>query len=81
MGLLAEPIQNIMKLNSIDNAYEKLKSLTRNNNKIRKIDLTILSKIKNLYQNIKKLLNTSPTNYTGIAEKLARNIKKVIDNE
>jgi hypothetical protein len=29
----------------------------------------------------KLLLNANPTNYTGIAEKLARNIRKVIDNE
>ena len=80
--LLAEPIQNIMKLNSIDNAYEKLKSLTRNNKKLAKNDLTaFVKKLKISPKHKKLLLNTSPTNYTGIAEKLAKNIKKVIDNE
>jgi adenylosuccinate lyase len=80
--LLAEPIQNIMKLNSIDNAYEKLKSLTRNNKKISKNDLTSFVKKLKISPKYKKLLlNANPTNYTGIAEKLARNIRKVIDNE
>jgi len=80
--LLAEPIQNIMKLNSIDNAYEKLKSLTRNNKKISKNDLTsFVKKLKISPKHKKLLLNANPTNYTGIAEKLARNIRKVIDNE
>ena len=80
--LLAEPIQNIMKLNSIDNAYEKLKSLTRNNKKISKNDLTSFVKKLKISPKYKKLLlNANPSNYTGIAEKLARNIRKVIDNE
>jgi adenylosuccinate lyase len=80
--LLAEPIQNIMKLNSIDNAYEKLKSLTRNNNKINKKDLNaFVKKLKILPKHKKLLLNANPTNYTGIAKKLAKNIKKVIENE
>ena len=70
-----------MKLNSIDNAYEKLKSLTRNNKKIGKNDLTFCEKIKISPKHKKLLLNASPTNYTGIAEKLAKNIRKVINNE
>ena len=81
-ALLAEPIQNIMKLNSIDNAYEKLKSLTRNNNKISKSDLiAFVKKLKISPEHKKLLLSTSPRNYTGIAKELAKNIKKVINNE
>ena len=75
-GILAEPIQTVMRRYGIEEPYEKLKALTRGQNNITAetlrnfIDtLEIPDKTKS---ELKKL---TPATYTGNAEKQAENIK------
>lgn len=72
--ILAEPIQMAMRAYGIDHAYEKLKTLTRGK-KINQSALVEFIQPLNLPADIKdKLLKLRPQDYTGYAEKLARNI-------
>ena len=68
--LLAEPIQTVMRKNGVENAYEKLKELTRG----KKIDAQTVHDFINeldLSQEEKqKLLLLTPHNYIGLAAKL-----------
>ncbi len=69
-SVLSEAVQTVMRLENIDNAYEKLKELTRGKilNKQKYIefinDLNISSKNKEY------LLKLKPENYIGVAPKL-----------
>lgn len=75
--VLAEPIQVIMRKNSIVNPYEKLKDLTRGKKNIDKE--IIKSFINNLdipVEDKKILLNLSPSSYIGLANKLAKEVLK-----
>lgn len=68
--LLAEPIQTVMRKCNIENAYEKLKDLTRG----KKVDANGIKEFVNnlnLPENEKeKLRNLTPNNYIGLANKL-----------
>ncbi len=70
--VLAEPVQTILRKNGCKNAYETLKELTRGKNisleNVREFisDLGINEKDKGI------LLNLTPENYTGLAEKIAK---------
>ncbi len=76
--VLAEPIQTLMRRYGIENPYEKLKALTRG----RAIDAQVLAVfVKNLDlpDEAKQALSAlTPMNYIGDAEKLARDIEKLI---
>ncbi len=75
--VLAEPIQTVMKKYGIENAYEELKQLTRGQGGITKADLHVFIKSLDIPDDAKKLLlNLTPQSYTGIAQKLARNINR-----
>ena len=68
--VLAEPIQTMLRKNNIENAYEKLKELTRGK-KITKEILTSFVKNLDIPTSDKEiLLNLEPKNYIGIANKL-----------
>lgn len=70
--VLAEPIQTLMRRFEFDNPYEALKDLTRGT----EIDeATIKEFIQNLdlpEEHKQRLLQISPSNYTGIASHLAK---------
>jgi adenylosuccinate lyase len=72
--VLAEPVQTVMRRYAVENAYEQLKELTRgkgiSKDALRDfiVGLAIPQDAKDL------LLAMTPSNYIGIAEKLARAI-------
>jgi len=72
--VLAEPVQTVMRRYGIENPYEQLKELTRgkgiSKDALREFVLTLAipQEAKDL------LLAMTPSNYLGIAEKLAREI-------
>ena len=72
--VLAEPIQTVMRRYGIENPYEKLKALTRGQT----IDAAT---IREFVQTLEipedakqRLLEMTPGSYTGVAEKLARDL-------
>jgi adenylosuccinate lyase len=71
--LLAEPIQTVMRKVGIENAYEKLKELTRG----KKVDAAIVRDFINTLElpveEKDKLLLLTPHNYIGLATKLIDN--------
>jgi len=71
--VLAEAVQTILRKNSYENAYETLKELTRGKN----ISIEIIRKFVNNLEIDEKdkemLLNLTPENYTGLAEKITKN--------
>ncbi|MCE2705563.1 MAG: adenylosuccinate lyase [Proteobacteria bacterium] len=71
--LLAEPIQTVMRKVGIENAYEKLKELTRG----KKVDAAIVRDFINTLElpveEKAKLLLLTPHNYIGLATKLIDN--------
>lgn len=72
--LLAEPIQTVMRRFGVENAYEQLKSLTRG----QRIDAASLREFIGglaIPEEARKgLLALSPATYTGIANRLARDV-------
>ncbi|OUV02278.1 MAG: adenylosuccinate lyase [Betaproteobacteria bacterium TMED82] len=70
--VLAEPIQMIMRVNGLDDPYEKLKSFSRGNvidelmikDFIRKLEICDADKTK--------LMNLKPEDYLGLAERLVK---------
>jgi len=76
--VLAEPIQTVMRRYGIENPYEKLKALTRGQT----IDAQVLAKfVKDLDmpdEAKKALSELTPMTYIGDADKLARDIEKLI---
>lgn len=68
--LLAEPIQTVMRKHGVENAYEKMKELTRGKN-ITKSDITnFLNKSGLPKYEIEKLKKLTPEKYIGMAENL-----------
>jgi adenylosuccinate lyase len=76
--VLAEPIQTVMRRYGIENPYEKLKALTRGN----AIDAQVLAKFVkdlNMPEAAKQALaELSPMTYIGDAQKLAKDLEKLI---
>ncbi len=76
--VLAEPIQTVMRRYGIDNPYEKLKALTRGNT----IDAQVLAAfVKDLQMPEaakQALAELTPMKYIGDAQKLARDLEKLI---
>jgi len=74
LELLAEPIQTVMRRYGVDNAYEQLKTLTRG----QRLDADALKAFITglaLPEDARRaLLALTPATYTGLAEKLARDI-------
>ncbi len=72
--VLAEPIQTVMRRYGIEQAYEKLKALTRGN-KIDQVALQQFIESLNLPKDIKqRLLTLTPAKYTGNAAEMARKL-------
>ena len=76
--VLAEPIQTVMRRYGIDNPYEKLKSLTRGNTIDAKVLADFVRDLDMPEEAKQALAQLTPMTYTGDAQKLARNIEKLI---
>ena len=73
--VLAEPIQTVMRRYNIENAYDKLKDLTRGKGGINKDSLRAFIQTLNIPADEKKRLSElSPETYTGKAGELAKKI-------
>jgi adenylosuccinate lyase len=65
-AVVAEAIQTILRREGIDNPYEKLKNLTRNNKKIEQSDIIFFIENLEISNKVKKELHKiTPENYTG----------------
>ena len=68
--VLAEPIQTILRKNNIENAYQKLKELTRGKEVTKEIIREFINNL-DIDKNDKEiLLNLTPNSYIGLADKL-----------
>ncbi len=73
--VMAEPIQTVMRRYNIENAYDRLKELTRGQSGITRESLGAFIKTLEIPEAEKqRLLGLSPSTYTGKAEELARRI-------
>jgi adenylosuccinate lyase len=73
--VLAEPIQTVMRRYSIENAYDKLKKLTRGKGGINRESLHAFIHTLNIPEEEKqRLYILTPATYTGMASELARRI-------
>jgi len=73
--VMAEPIQTIMRRYNIENAYDKLKDLTRGKGGINRESLHTFIQTLDIPDSEKqRLLNLSPASYTGMAAELAKKI-------
>ena len=73
--VLAEPIQTVMRRYNIENAYDKLKELTRGKNGINRASLHAFIEALDIPQTEKqRLFQLSPDTYTGKAAELAKRI-------
>ena len=68
--VLSEAVQTIMRLENIENAYEKLKDLTRGNNLKKEQYLEFVENLDISQKNKDYLTNLNPRNYIGVASKL-----------
>ena len=72
--VLAEPVQTVMRRYGIENPYEQLKALTRGKG-IAKDDMQTFIRGLAIPQDAKdRLLAMTPSNYVGLASKLAKEI-------
>ncbi len=69
-AVLSEAVQTIMRLENIDNAYEKLKDLTRGKNLNKEQYLIFIENLDITQKNKDFLKNLNPRNYVGVAPKL-----------
>ncbi len=73
--VLAEPIQTVMRRYNVENAYDKLKELTRGKGGINRDSLHVFINALNIPEAEKqRLLALTPATYTGRAAELARRI-------
>ncbi len=73
--VMAEPIQTVMRRYNIENAYDKLKELTRGRNGINRESLqAFINTLQIPDAEKQRLLQLSPDNYIGKAVELARRI-------
>ncbi len=71
--VLAEAVQTVMRAHRIPGSYEKLKDLTRGKGGITRDDLHAFIRTLPLPEAARaRLLALTPANYTGLAERLAR---------
>lgn len=72
--VIAEPIQTVMRRYGIENAYEKLKTLTRGQQINQQAIQTFISELELPEDAKNRLLALTPANYTGQAQQLAERI-------
>ncbi len=69
-SVLSEAVQTVMRLENIDNAYEKLKELTRGKSLNKQKYIEFINDLNISSKNKEYLLNLKPENYIGVAPKL-----------
>ena len=69
-SILGEAVQTVMRLENIENAYEKLKELTRGKNLNKEKYIEFVEKLDLSEKSKDYLKNLNPRNYIGIAPKL-----------
>ena len=69
-AVLSEAVQTIMRLENIENAYEKLKNLTRGKNLNQEKYLEFINGLDISSKNKQYLIKLTPRNYIGVAAKL-----------
>ena len=72
--VLAEPLQTIMRKNKIANSYDLIKKISRGKPFDKKIYLDIIATLDIDEKDKAKLSQLTPLKYTGLAEKLAKEI-------
>jgi adenylosuccinate lyase len=73
--VLAEPIQTVMRRYNIENAYDKLKELTRGQSGINRDSLAeFIGRLSIPEDEKQRLLQLSPESYIGKAAELAKRI-------
>ena len=72
--VLAEPLQTIMRKNNIANSYDLIKKISRGKPFDKKIYLDIIATLDISEKDKAKLSQLTPLKYTGLAEKLAKEI-------
>lgn len=72
--VIAEPIQTVMRRYGIENAYEKLKTLTRGQQINQQAIQAFISELELPEDAKNRLLALTPANYTGQAQQLAERI-------
>ena len=72
--VLAEPLQTIMRKNKIANSYDLIKKISRGKPFDKKIYLDIIATLDISEKDKAKLSQLTPLKYTGLAEKLAKEI-------
>ena len=68
--VLSEAVQTVMRLENIDNAYEKLKELTRGKSLNKQKYIEFINDLNISSKNKEYLLKLKPENYIGVAPKL-----------
>lgn len=76
--LLAEPVQTVMRKYDIPNPYEKLKDFTRGKAQVTKQEfIAFIDQLDGLPADEKKRMKElTPSNYIGLASRLAKDINK-----
>ena len=69
-SVLSEAVQTVMRLENIDNAYEKLKELTRGKSLNKQKYIEFINDLNISSKNKEYLLKLKPENYIGVASKL-----------
>ena len=69
-SVLSEAVQTVMRLENIDNAYEKLKELTRGKSLNKQKYIEFINDLNISSKNKEYLLKLKPENYIGVAPKL-----------
>ena len=69
-AVLSEAVQTVMRLENIENAYEKLKELTRGKKLTKEKYIEFVEKLDLSQKNKDYLKNLNPRNYIGVAPKL-----------
>ncbi len=72
--LLSEPIQTVLKTHGVDDAYEKLKHLSRGKNLSKEKLFHFLDSLDLPAETISQLKELTPSAYIGLAAKLAKEI-------
>ncbi|OUU75021.1 MAG: adenylosuccinate lyase [Methylococcaceae bacterium TMED69] len=72
--LLSEPIQTILRTHGVDDAYEKLKHLSRGKNITKENLFHFLDGLDLPAETIRQLKALTPSSYIGLAAKLAKQI-------
>lgn len=73
--LMAEPIQTVMRKYKIEGAYEKLKELSRGNKMTKEVIAKFINGLELPEEEKKKLLELTPANYIGLAQRLVDTYK------